>query len=149
MINSAVEMSQKIRVKIEPKYKDIYNSLKNVAVGDFHELFFLCVCLGKKAGKKTSLERKEDCFWSSTIVPDEWYSYYGIFLHDNGIDLSSLTGDTAVLNVMQEYANAGMQVLLDEFLHVYVKQDKDGKYIVDSTEEVSKDLLAAVVTDWS
>lgn len=149
MTDSTIEMSQRLRVKINPQYKEIYNALKNVAVGDFHELFFLCVCLGKKNGKSLPLEKGEDRFWSSTIIPDEWYSYYGIYLHDHNMELSCLKNDVDVINTMQDYANAGMKILIDEFLHDSVKKDATGKYIVDSTTDLPKELLAKVVMDWS
>ena len=40
-----MSFSEDIRVKTEQKYKTLYNELKNFAVGDMHELFFLCACL--------------------------------------------------------------------------------------------------------
>lgn len=141
-------MSQKIRVKIDPQYKGIYNSLKNHAVGDFHELFFICVCIGHKNQKCIPLIKREDCFWSNTISPDEWYAYYALFVHDNKIDLSSLGDDEKIISVMQEYANGGMEFLIDEFLCDYVKKDSSGHYIVVHTEQLPKELLINIL-DWS
>lgn len=147
MANSTTEMSSKIRVKIDPRYKGVYNGLKNKAIGDFHELFFLCVCLGYKKNKRTRLSKKEDCFWSDTILPDEWYAYYSLFVYEHQKDLSCLGNDEQVLSAMQEYANGGMQILIEELLYDYVKEET-GSYLVDSTDELSKELLVNVL-DWA
>ena len=66
-----MNMSGDIRVKTDRKYRNLYNDLKNFAVGDMHELFFLCSCLGFRAKKKKSLgSNGEDRFWSRTITPE-------------------------------------------------------------------------------
>ena len=148
MKNSTIEMSQKIRVKINSQYKGIYNALKNHAVGDFHELFFICVCLGCKMNKRQSLKKKEDCFWSSTILPDEWYAYYSIHIFDNNMDLACLGNDEKILGVMQEYANGGMDYLINEFLCDYTKKDSSGNYIVDHLDQLPKELLVKLTMDW-
>ena len=148
MANSTIEMSQKIRVKIEPKYKGIYNSLKNHAVGDFHELFFICVCLGCKMKKRKPLNKREDCFWSSTVLPDEWYTYYTIYINDHKMDFSCLGNDEQIISAMQEYANGGMAHLIDEFLCDYTKKDSSGNYIVDHLDQLPKELLVKLTMDW-
>lgn len=147
MSKSTIEMNQNIRVKIEPRYKMIYNGLKTHAVGEFHELFFLCVCLGCKSHKKVPLQKREDAFWSTTVTPDEWYAFYAIHLYENELDFSSLGDDEAIIMSMEEYANAGIEILLEEFLCDYVKKDSAGNYTVEHTEQISKELLMKI-RDW-
>lgn len=149
MTYSTIEMSQKIRVKIDPQYKVIYNALKNHAVGDFHELFFICVCLGYKMRMREPLKKREDCFWSNTIFPDEWYAYYSIYIHDHNMDFSCLGNDEQIITTMQEYANGGMSCMIDEFLCDYTKKDSSGNYIVDHLDQLSKELLVKLTMDWS
>lgn len=148
MNNSTVQMNPDIRVKVPSVYKGIYNGLKNHAVGDFHELFFLCVCLGYKHAKKPQIKKKEDCFWSKTITPDEWHVYYSLYVHSNNMNLGSLGNDEDIVLLMQDYATGGMEVLIDEFLRDYVKKDSSGYYIVDHTDQISKELLMTII-DWS
>lgn len=148
MNNPKVKMSSDIRVKVSSVYKEIYTGLKNYAVGDFHELFFLCVCLGYKNNKKIQEQKKEDCFWSRTITSDEWHVYYSLFLHSNHMDFSKLESDGDVISFMEDYANGGMEILIDEFLKDYVKKDSSGRFIVDHTDQLSKELLMAI-TEWS
>ena len=52
-----MSFSEDVRVKTEKKYRNLYNELKNFAVGDMHELFFLCACLGFKANRKEPLKK--------------------------------------------------------------------------------------------
>jgi len=115
-----MNMSGDIRVKTDRKYRNLYNDLKNFAVGDMHELFFLCSCLGFRAKKKKSLgSNGEDRFWSRTITPEEYACYYAIMLEESNMDLSAIKDDTKIISEMEKYANAGMGVLLDNFLSEY------------------------------
>jgi hypothetical protein len=119
-----MDMSGDIRVKTEEKYRDIYNDLKNFVVGDFHELFFICVCLGYKAKMKKPLgARGEDRFWSRTITPDEYACYYAMILEENNLDLASIRDDKVVMREIEKYANAGMEILLNDFLKEYCNKD--------------------------
>lgn len=149
MTTNMIQMSQRLRVKVATQYKGIYNGLKGHAVSDFHELFFICVCLGKKNGRREPLQKTVDTFWSSTILPDEWYTYYAIFLSDNDMDLASLYSDEAVLALMQEYANGGMAYLIEAFLCDYTKTDASGGYLVDHFDGISRELLMKLTMDWS
>lgn len=149
MTPTSLQMSQRIRVKVATEYKGIYNSLKGIAVGDFHELFFICVCLGKRFGRKEALKKSGDTFWSSTILPDEWYAYYAIYLEEHDMELSSLGSDDAILSLMQEYANGGMGYLLEDFLCDYTKRDASGVYVVDHVDGLPRELLMKLAMDWS
>ena len=115
-----MNMSGDIRVKTDRKYRNLYNDLKNFAVGDMHELFFLCSCLGFRAKKKKSLgSNGEDRFWSRTITPEEYACYYAMMLEESNMDLSAIKDDTKIISEMEKYANAGMGSLLDNFLSEY------------------------------
>lgn len=72
-------------------------------------------------------KRGDDRFWSGTITPEEWSCYYAMHLTDNEMDFRCLQDDAQVISSMEEYANAGMDILLQEFLCDYVN---------DSTDEV-------------
>ena len=148
MTSSVISRDPALRIQVAQQHKGIYNTLKNCAMGDFHELFFLCVCLGHKRQKRSPLSKREDCFWSSTISVDEWYAYYALFIYDNQTDLSSLGDDKLVMTRMQEYANGGMEILIDEFLCDYLGKDSCGCYFVENTEQLPKELLMNII-DWS
>ena len=145
---SSIPMSSDIRVKTALKYKPVYNSLTKFVVGDSHELFFVCVCVGYKNDSRLPSKKKYDCFWSVTIKPEEWIVYYSICVRESDMDFSSLGNDQKVIELMQEYANGGMEFIIKEFLTDYLTKDSKGDYIVSHKEHLPKEFLQNL-TDWS
>jgi hypothetical protein len=116
-----MKMDGQIRVKTDEHYSRIYNDLKNIAVGDFHELFFICACLGFIRKQSKSLGKtRDDRFWSHTINPREWACYYAMLLKENDMDYFKVQDDKIVIARVEEYANAGIEILINEFLHDYI-----------------------------
>ena len=116
-----MKMDGQIRVKTDERHSRIYNDLKNIVVGDFHELFFVCACLGYIRNKKKPLGKShDDRFWSNTIVPREWACYYSILLKESNMNFSTIQDDKIAISIIEEYANAGMDILVNEFLHDYI-----------------------------
>lgn len=138
-----MRMDGQIRVKTDACYARIYNDLKGLAVGDFHELFFLCACLGYKHGQTRSVGRtREDRFWSSTIDAREWACYYVMVLEDNNMNFASIRDDKTVMGRIEDYASAGMEILLGEFLSDYVLTNKQEPQLDPvSSRELPKNLL--------
>jgi hypothetical protein len=138
-----MKMDGEIRVKTEGKYGSLYNDLKNLVVGDFHEIFFVCACLGIKNQKSKALGKdKEDRFWSKTINPREWACYYAAVLEENNMDFNAIQDDKREITRIEEYANAGMELLIDCFLKDYLLQNSNG-FQLDSgvSQEISKEFL--------
>lgn len=116
-----MKMDGNIRVATDARYKELYNNMKNNgAVDDFHELFFLCACIGYRKGSQSSIKKRDDRFWSRTITPREWACYYAIVLEQNGFDYGKVSEDKDVLAIIEGYANAGMEILLEDFLGDYL-----------------------------
>lgn len=116
-----MKMDGQIRVKTDGRYSRIYNDLKNVVVGDFHELFFVCACLGYKHKRSKPLGKsRDDRFWSNTVNPREWACYYAMLLEEHSMDFAAIQDDRTVMARVEEYANAGMEILMDEFLSDYM-----------------------------
>lgn len=136
-------MDGDIRVKTDGKFSSLYNELKNLVVGDSHELFFICACLGFKNGKSEELGKaKEDRFWSKTIKPREWACYYAIVLEENKMDFSSIQDDKKVIARVEEYANAGMKLLIEGFLKDHLLQgSKDIQLDSGVSKEIPKEFL--------
>lgn len=140
-----MKMDGKIRVATDAKYKELYNNIKNNGVvEDFHELFFLCVCLGYRKGKPSPIKRRDDRFWSSTITPREWACYYAMILEQNAFDYQTVSNDKDVLAIIEDYANAGMNILIDDFLHDYLlssSRDTDPQLDPASSKELAKQFV--------
>ncbi|EKD55838.1 MAG: hypothetical protein ACD_59C00024G0003 [uncultured bacterium] len=116
-----MKMDGKIRVATDAKYKELYNNMKgNGVVEDFHALFFVCACLGFKNKKMTPIKKRDDRFWSGTITPSEWSCYYAIILEQNGFDFTKVSDEKEIMEVIERYANSGMEILIDEFLEDFL-----------------------------
>ena len=116
-------MASNIRVKTDRRYRALYKQLTSLVVGDSHELFFVCACLAFKKGQRLPMGKSGDeRFWSATITPDEWSCYYAIRLVNNEMAFESIQDDAQVVSEMEEYANAGMAILLDDLLCDYTNQ---------------------------
>lgn len=139
-----MNMSGDIRVRTDRHYKSLYNELRNLAVGDMHELFFMCACLGYLSGERKQLGRDgEDRFWSSTFSSDEYASFYAMMIQRSDMDFNAISDDKAVIRTMEEYANSGMEILLRDAMSDFVLSS-NGDITLDPSlkKELPKALLA-------
>lgn len=140
-----MKMDTQIRVKTAGRYRKLYNDLKSTAVGEFHELFFVCACIGFRRRLREPLDGSRDDrerFWSSTIEAREWACYYAMTLSDNDMDFASIQDDKSVLALAEEYANGGMGILISEFLHDYlVTAGKEPQLDTAACRELPKQFL--------
>lgn len=110
-----------IRVGTSGKYRSLYKDLKESAViGDAHELFFICTCLGYINNKRKALEKKDDRFRTYNLTGNEWTSYFAMTLRANKMIWQSIIDEKKMFETIEEYSNAGMEILLQEFLDQYV-----------------------------
>jgi len=139
-----MNMAGDIRVRSDRRYKSLYNDLRNFVVKDMHEIFFLCACLGYREGKRKPLGRDgDDRFWSSTITPEEYASFYAIMIESREMDFSAIADDKEVILAMEEYANAGMQILLENVLKDYTfNRNEDLRLDSSCSKELPKVFLA-------
>ncbi len=141
-----MNMSGSVRVRTDRRHKLLYNDLRNFVAKEAHEIFFICACVGFRENQKASLGKNgDDRFWSSTITPEEYASYYAMMIESRGMDFSSIIDDKAVLAEMEEYANAGIKLLIDEILGEYVL-DRGDEIRIDPTcsKELPKVMLAYI-----
>lgn len=138
-----MNMSSEIRVRTEDLHRGLYNDLKNLAVGDMHELFSLCVFMAYKKQKSKTLKNKEDRFWSKTFSPEEWACFYSIILEENDMDMSTIQDDRKVLQRIEEYANAGMELLIDGLLSDHLTKSINNELRIDKgfSKELPKNFL--------
>jgi len=116
-----MKMDGNIRVATEARYKELYNNMKsNGSVNDSHDLFFFCACIGYRNGSQVPIKKRDDRFWSRTITPREWACYYAMVLENNSFDYEKVADDKDVIAVIEGYANAGMNILIDSFLGDYL-----------------------------
>ena len=125
-----MKMDGNIRVRTARNHERLYNEISSSVVMEFHELFYIGACLGYKRGISKPIEQSRDAFWSRTITPDEWATYYSLILDKNGMDFASIRDDKKVIREIEHYAHAGITILLDEILSDYVTE-KDGELCLE------------------
>jgi hypothetical protein len=138
-----------IRVATEKKYTILYNDLKKYdVISDFRELFFVCVCLAYKKKRNAPLKAGEDRFRTNSFTPREWATYYAIFLKDNNMDFATLKDEKTIMKHMESYANAGMEILLEEFLEDYVKITNGEPHLIPiQSRELPKSFIQYLLSE--
>ena len=141
-----MKLSGEIRVRTDRNYRTLYNDFRNFVAKDMHEIFFLCSCLAYREGKRKPLGRDgDDRFWSSTITPEEYASFYAMMIESREMDFSSIADDKLVIAAMEEYANAGMEILMEEVLDDYTLDRGDDLRLDPSCpKELPKVMLAYI-----
>lgn len=142
-----MKMDGQLRVFTEVKHKELYNNLKTLdVVSDFHDLFFVCASLGYARALRKPFEQRDERFWSRTITPSEWACYYAMILHNRENDITAIRDDKVVLAEIEEYANAGMQILINEFLVDFLVPGRRGTelQISASVKDLPKEFLSYV-----
>lgn len=122
----------RIRVRTEKKHKTLYSELKQLNLGDAHVVFFIAVCIGHEAGRRRPIESRDDRFWSDTIGKDEWAIYQSIFMREEGDQLQAINNYEAIIRRMEEYANGGIDIMLENTL-CFDKHD-DGEVFIKKSE---------------
>ena len=111
-----------------------------------HEIFFLSACVGYRDGKRKPLGRDgDDRFWSSTITPEEYAGLYAMVIESSDMDFLAIADDRAVIAAMEEYANAGMEILIEDVLGDYTLDRGDELRLDPScSKELPKVMLAYI-----
>jgi len=142
-------MDEKIRVRTDSRYAELYDGLKRTLVSEFHELFFLSACIGFSSRKKRKLVKAEDRFWSGTIKPAEWTVYYSMVLKNNAMDFASIGDDKEVIKSIEEYAASGLDILVAGYLDEYLLADQlEPRLDINAAIELPKLTLGYLFQQW-
>ena len=115
-----MNQSQNIRVRVNPRYAQLYEDLKPYC-GEAHAVFFLSFCLALTSEESIGVDnRLSDKFWSGTIKPDEWTCYYALAAKEADYDFTCLSDDQSVIRLAERYADRGMEILVDDLLRGYM-----------------------------
>jgi hypothetical protein len=140
-----MKYSNDLRIHSDKNHKDLYNDLKAIAFGDFHEIFFVCASLGYKKQKRIPLgKNNDDRFWSSTITPEEYSVYYSMVLNSNAMKLEAVTDDRKIMDEIEEYANGGIQILISECLKDFMLENNRIDRI--HAHDLPKEILSYLLT---
>lgn len=124
---------EKLRVQGKNGALNIYKQLKGTVFSEYHGFFTLCVFLGYKNGAINKQKRKkEQLFWSDTFSAREYAAFYSLLIKTSENNNYSILKDGAAsLEVLQDYADAGLDVFLES--------DLMKPYISNSSGEIHLD----------
>lgn len=121
--NNNMDYFKDVRVATEASHKQIYNDLRNAkAIGEFKELFFACAVIGYINKQKTPLQKKDDRFYADTFTPSEKACLYSMYYCTHNNDFATLNDDKLIMSDIEEYANTGMNIIIDDFLQPFLTQ---------------------------
>lgn len=143
-------MSLGHRIYVRKKYIDIYRELridKPVSPRVFKEnkdLFVLCSTIGYKFEHKNQLKNSEMLFWSGTLEDYQETVLKAIAIKSSKEDtLSILDDQEKIYRIAEQYADAGMEILVEQILHPFVKEKEDGTLTIIYNEQT--DLLKQLI----
>jgi dnd system-associated protein 4 len=150
---SYINYGEDVRIRYRREFQGIYQEL----VGDkgdsifpgSGELFIFCANLGYKYGKKSKAEKLQDAptFRFSSMKSELLRTFYlaiGL-IGGEGIKLESIENADKLKNIVELYADAGMEIFYDQFLQDYFSQKEGTYYLVTRDSDIEKDLLVYIL----
>lgn len=146
-----------IRVKVSKKNHGIYRSLitengLHKKIFEMHgEFFVLCASLGYKRGERCEeLDKGKELFWSHHLTAEGEHVLKAIAIASTNNDYSVLEDEKKLIQIVEGFADGGIQILLDELFQSYIKEKEDGLYLQFSDEDyIEKDLLNFIYKEFN
>ncbi|MEI4527197.1 MULTISPECIES: hypothetical protein [Priestia] len=145
----SITFTREARIHWNKKHEVIYHTLRERGIfpQNSHILMF-CASLGFKHSRKKELVGDTNDIRLSTFSKDEMVAYVTIAFSKVGLQLDKLDKIEEFKNIIEEYAEGGMEVFIEEFLEPYLIPNKDGSYILaikgGGASDFEKDLLVFI-----
>jgi hypothetical protein len=143
-------MSLGSRIYVRKKYIDIYRELRNDKPSspriftENKDLFVLCSTIGFKSEKQNELKNTEMLLWSGTLDENQETVLKAIAVKSSEEkNLSILDNMETVYRISEQYADRGMEILIEEIFQPYIKEKDDGNLTIVYNEKA--DLLKAII----
>lgn len=149
-------MITNIRVEVSKKYRPIYTALTQDAstrqkVFKQHgDLFVLCALVGYRAGQPSRVIKGQDLFFSHYLNVHQQTVLKAIAVEASQGDYAILSDPQKVIDLVEQYAEAGMGALVSSVLADYVVEH-EGEYTVQFSDAdmLEKSILNYVRTELS
>lgn len=136
-----------IRVKVNKKYQGIYRELTSESsvhhkIFEQHgDLFTLCVCIGYKKDGRNQQFKGMDLFWSHSLNKYQETVIKTIALKSNN-NYEVIQDYSTIMNIAEEYADGGMEILLKELFKDHVHENEKGEIILEfsNDHQIEKDI---------
>ncbi|WP_027416641.1 hypothetical protein [Aneurinibacillus terranovensis] len=139
-----------IRVKVNKKYQGIYKELTSETsvhhkIFEQHgDLFTLCVCIGYKNNKSNEFKGM-DLFWSHSLNKYQETVIKTIALKSSD-NYEIIHDNDAIIDIVEGYADGGMEILLEEVFKEYVLEKDNGELMLEfsNVNQLEKDIAMYV-----
>ncbi|WP_096273381.1 hypothetical protein [Paucisalibacillus globulus] len=143
-------MSLGHRIYVRRRFIDIYRELRTDKKSspriftENKDLFTLCCTIGYKSGNRNELKNTEMLLWSGTLDEHQETVLRSIAVKSSGEqNLNILDDAEKVYKIAEQYADHGMEILIEEIFKPYIKEQEDGTLTIVYTEKA--DLLKAII----
>lgn len=143
-------MSLGHRIYVRKKYIDIYRELRSDKPSsprvfkENKDLFVLCSTIGFKFGEKNELKNTEMLLWSGTLDEHQETVLKAMAVKTSDEkNLSILDEQEKVYRIAEQYADKGMEILIDEIFKEYMKENDDGtlSIVYNESAQLLKQLI--------
>ena len=152
-----MKLKSDIRIKVDKKYHQVYKDLTQNNIGKqvFNShgcVFVLCATLGFEYNKTSSLESPEQLFWSRSLNNfDTSHSitvlYSIALLNNNEMNYELLSKDEKVIKILEKYASGGMEIIINELLTPYIKENEEGLFLDYSNTTFLEEKMLSYIND--
>lgn len=146
-----------LRIRVSKKYVGIYKDLtsdkKNLREPIFKQhadVFVLCCILGFRDGKRVPLEKGEQLFFSHYLTNEEETTLKAIAIAEKDKNYQILDDEKALVQIVEEYANRGMEILIENVLSNFIRENEDGYYLQFSENDLlEKGILSFIYQEYN
>ncbi|WP_193063710.1 hypothetical protein [Oceanobacillus oncorhynchi] len=143
-------MSLGNRIYVRKKYIDIYRELRTDKLSspqiftENKDLFTLCCTLGFRSGNRNKLKNAEMLLWSGTL-DDHQEAVLKVIAVKSSEDrnLNILDDIDKVYKIAEQYADYGMEILIEEIFKPYIKEQESGALTIVYNEKA--ELLKTII----
>ncbi|MBU5465811.1 hypothetical protein KQI49_03085 [Virgibacillus sp. MSJ-26] len=136
-----------LRVYVSDKYFPIFHKMtRNGIFTQNSEFFIFCTFWGEKKGKKIPIEKRHELCRAVTFTEYDNTSVKALFLKEFG----ELSTQKEMIGLAEEYANGGIEDLIETTLKDMVHQDVDGSWHFNpdvNTEQFQLELFDFVLRE--
>lgn len=143
-------MSLGHRIYVRKKYIDIYRNLRSDSQAsprvftENKDLFTLCCMIGFKSGIRNEIKNTEMLLWSGTLDEHQETVLKAIAIKSSEEEsLDILDEPEKVYKIGEQYADRGMEILIEDIFKPYIKEQDDGTLTV--VYNANADLLKNII----
>lgn len=135
-----------LRIYVSKKYFPIFHEMtRSKLFTQNSEFFVLCAFIGEKNNTRIPLENRHELCRAVTLSTYDHTALKALYLKRN----ESLSNVKDIIELAEEYANAGIKYILENVFNDIILVDEEGKYVFKPGlgQEIQMKMFNYVLTD--